>query len=202
MGEAAQPRRSRMQLWLLAGVFFAPLAVSFLLYYGSTWRPSGMTNHGRLIDPPRPLPEVALETADGAVTPADLLRRRWSLVYLGDGGCDARCRDTLVTMRQVRLALGEDMDRVQRIFLYSGSPGDREYFVNQHPGLIAVAVDGAGGRDLQAVFHTVDAPGLSVSDRIYVVDPLGNLMMSHSASGAGKELLEDLERLLKLSHIG
>jgi len=202
MGEAAQPRRSRMQLWLLAGVFFAPLAVSFLLYYGSAWRPSGMTNNGRLIDPPRPLPELVLETADGAGTTADLLRRRWSLVYLADGGCDTRCRETLVTMRQVRLALGEDMDRVQRILLYSGSPGDREYFASQHPGLIAVAVDGSGGRDLQAVFHAVDAAGSSVSDRIYVVDPLGNLMMSHSASGAGKGLLADLERLLKLSHIG
>ncbi len=37
---------------------------------------------------------------------------------------------------------------------------------------------------------------------LYIVDPLGNLMMRHDAAHTSKDLLTDLKKLLKLSHIG
>jgi hypothetical protein len=37
---------------------------------------------------------------------------------------------------------------------------------------------------------------------LFIVDPLGNLMMRHDASHTSKDLLSDLKKLLKLSHIG
>jgi hypothetical protein len=37
---------------------------------------------------------------------------------------------------------------------------------------------------------------------LFIVDPLGNLMMRHDASHTTKDLLSDLKKLLKLSHIG
>ncbi len=88
------PGRSRAQIWILIGVFFAPLALAFLLYYGSEgWRPPGNTNRGELISPPRPLPGV------------EAWRGKWTLVYIGDGRCDGGCRAALTLRRQTRLAL-------------------------------------------------------------------------------------------------
>ena len=56
----ATPQSNRRQMWLLVGLFFAPLAIAFILYYGvEGWRPHGSTNNGDLIEP-RPLPKVAL----------------------------------------------------------------------------------------------------------------------------------------------
>ena len=56
-------RRSRAQVWILLAVFFVPLALAFLLYYGSGgWRPPGSTNHGELISPPRPMPHEPSQT--------------------------------------------------------------------------------------------------------------------------------------------
>ena len=66
-------RRQRRYLIALALLFFAPLGLAFYLYYGPVgWRPAGRVNHGELIDPPRPLPALALPlvAADRSSLPA------------------------------------------------------------------------------------------------------------------------------------
>jgi hypothetical protein len=37
---------------------------------------------------------------------------------------------------------------------------------------------------------------------IYIVDPLGNLVFHYALDAAGKPVLQDLKRLLKVSQIG
>jgi hypothetical protein len=194
-------RRSRAQVWIVVALFFAPLALAFLLYYGgSGWRPPGSTNHGELISPPRPLPSVALPTPGGAPLAPETWHGKWTLLYVGDGRCDGRCRAALVLMRQTRLALNKDMTRVQRIFLATGTCCDRAYLDAEHPGLTLALADNDAGARLLAVFP--DAVP-ATDGAIYVVDPLGNLMMRHQPEPPPAEgLLEDLRKLLKLSHIG
>jgi hypothetical protein len=194
-------RRSRTQVWILLAVFFVPLALAFLLYYGSGgWRPPGSTNHGELISPPRPLPSVTLPTPGGAPLAPETWHGKWTLLYVGDGRCDGRCRAALVLMRQTRLALNADMTRVHRIFLATGHCCDQAYLGTEHPDLTVALADNEAGRQLLAVFP---APRPEQDDSIYVIDPLGNLMMRHAPEPPpAKGLLEDLRRLLKLSHIG
>jgi hypothetical protein len=176
---------SRRQIWILIALFFAPLALAFLLYYSGGWRPSGSTNKGELVSPPRPLPGISA------------WHGKWTLVYVGDGRCDERCRAALILTRQTRLALNADMTRVQRIFLATGNCCDRTYFAAEHPDLGVQQVDNEAGAALLGAFPDV------ASGSIYIVDPLGNLMMRHAPSaGLSKDLLEDLRKLLKLSHIG
>lgn len=194
-------RRSRTQVWILLAVFFVPLALAFLLYYGSGgWRPPGSTNHGELISPPRPLPSVTLPTPGGAPLPPQAWHGKWTLLYVGDGRCDGRCRAALVLMRQTRLALNADMTRVHRVFLATGNCCDQAYLGAEHPDLSVALADNDAGKQLLAVFPD---PRPETDDAIYVIDPLGNLMMRHVPEPPpAKGLLEDLRRLLKLSHIG
>ena len=193
--------RSRAQIWILVGVFFVPLALAFLLYYGGGgWRPPGSTNHGELISPPRPLPGVELPSLAGSALAADTWHGKWTLLYVGDGRCDGRCRAALVLMRQTRLALNADMSRVQRVFLATGHCCDRAYLDEQHPGLVVALADNPAGASLLA---TIPGAQPGTDGFIYIVDPLGNLMMRHApAAPPAKGLLEDLRKLLKLSHIG
>jgi cytochrome oxidase Cu insertion factor (SCO1/SenC/PrrC family) len=209
-------RRSRAQVWILLAVFFVPLALAFLLYYGTGgWRPPGSTNHGELISPPRPLPSVTLPTPSGAPLAPETWHGKWTLLYVGDGRCDGHCRAALTLMRQTRLALNADMSRVQRVFLATGNCCDRPYLAAEHPDLAVALADNDAGAQLLAAFpdaqHAAEAAGHSSQsaseDRsgtfIYVIDPLGNLMMRHVPQPPpAKGLLEDLRRLLKLSHIG
>jgi hypothetical protein len=181
----------------LAALFLLPLALAFYTYYATDWRPVGRVNHGALISPARPLPVVALPRAprtDGAA--GATLRGSWTLVYIGDAACDADCRAALLVMRQTRLALNNDMTRVARVFLATGNccadaAGGAE------AGLAVLDASGAAAAALLARF-----PAAERAHSIYVVDPLGNLMMSYDARVDPHGLLEDLRKLLRLSHIG
>lgn len=42
----------------------------------------------------------------------------------------------------------------------------------------------------------------AAKDRVYLIDPLGNIMMVYAPDSRPKGMLEDLKRLLGLSHVG
>jgi hypothetical protein len=194
----ARPKRGT--LLVLALLFFTPLLLAFVMYYGSGWRPAGRTNHGVLIEPARPLPQVALPqlaSTAAAAAAADVLIGKWSLVYVGAGDCDVDCRDTLYFMRQTHFGLANLIPRVQRVFLVSAVCCDREFLAHEQPGLITLNADGAAGAPLLAQF-----PPERRASTIFVVDPRGNLMMRYDAHEDPKGLRNDLKKLLALSHIG
>jgi hypothetical protein len=200
----AGQRRGRRQLLILAAIFFVPLAVAFWLYYGpSGWRPVGGTNQGDLVDPAVPLPAASLAQPYAARTAPEFLRGKWTIAYLGDGACDERCRQALYLSRQSRIALNKDMGRVQRVFLATGQCCDRAYLQAEHPDLVvAVIGDDAGSRALLAKFPALGGVPAAEAGRLWVVDPLGNLVLSYSEQAPDKALLTDVKKLLRLSHIG
>lgn len=197
---AGRPLRSRKQVYVLIGVFFAPLVLAFILYYGLGVRPSGSTNKGDLIHPAVPLPEVTLPGVADQHLPANFLRGKWSMVFIGDGACDNRCREALTLMRQTRLALNDDITRVQRVFLVTGNCCDSNYLDQEQRGLLLGRIDNPAGKTLLETFP--DGAQAGEPGRIYLVDPLGNLMMKYEPDAPQKALLDDLKKLLKLSHIG
>jgi hypothetical protein len=197
---SAHDRRQRRLLIGLALMFFAPLGVSFYLYYGhDTWHPGGRVNAGDLIEPPRPLPSLALPLQRSGETAADFLRRKWTLLYVEHGPCAERCRTSLYETRQVRLALDRDMDRVQRAFIADGDCCDFQFLREQHPDLLAIRLSPAAAPLLALLPRRGDDAD---AQRIYLIDPLGNLMMSYAPDAKPKGMLEDMKRLLRLSHIG
>lgn len=190
-------RRNLRTVGLLAALFFLPLLASFLMYYGSVWRPHSMTNHGELLQPVRPLPSVTLREASGAPAPANLFRDKWALVYAGDGACDSACRSSLYFMRQTRLSLNKDMTRVIRVFLATSRCCDMEFLQREHPGLIVIDATQSTARPLLDTLPQTDRPY-----SLFIVDPLGNLVMRYDTRDEPKGLLTDLKKLLRLSHIG
>lgn len=179
---------SRRMMLVLMLIFFAPLGLSFAMYYGWHWRPPGQTNHGTLIQPARELPTT------GA---AAVLSGKWSLVYLGAGDCDADCHASLYFMRQTQLGLGHEIPRVQRVFLVTAACCDRAFLEREHAGLITLNADGPDSAALVAQF-----PADQRASTLFIVDPKGNLMMRYDIHADPKGLHEDLVKLLTLSHIG
>lgn len=179
----AELARSRRMLLLMALVFFGPLLIATGLYYASGWRPVGRTNHGVLIEPPRPLA-------------GSLFHGKWSLVYVGAAGCDAACDRTLYYMRQTHLGLGRLYTRTQRVFLALGPCCDRT-LATRYPDLVTVD---ASSPDMVPLLQNFAADERATG--IFIVDPRGNLMMRYDAHDPPRGLLDDLKLLMGLSSIG
>jgi cytochrome oxidase Cu insertion factor (SCO1/SenC/PrrC family) len=202
--DLARQRRGRRQLLILASIFFVPLAVAFWLYYGAGgWAPHGSTNQGDLVNPAVPLPEATLMRPDGSAAAPGLLRGKWTIAFIGDGACDDRCRKALYLSRQTRIALNKDIDRVQRVFLATGPCCDNAFLATEHPDLTVVTLGAnPGSQSLLAAIPVYGGVPVERAGRLYLIDPLGNLVLSYPADAPDKALLTDVRKLLRLSHIG
>ena len=154
----------------------APLALGWLASE-ERWISGRGGNYGELLSP-QPLA--------GALAP---LRGKWVLVTLDPAACGARCERKLYIVRQVRRAQGKNAERVERLWLVSDGGAPR-------PELVA-ALDGSRIASADPALA-----GALPGDYIYLVDPLGNLMMRFPAEPEPKRMIQDLERLLKYSSFG
>lgn len=193
-GQAARSR-SRLVLVLIFALFLLPLAVAWVLNFSGNWVPSASGNHGILIEPVRPVELQGLVSLDGAAFDASQLEDDWTLVYLHAGVCDEACYDTLYKLRQVRLAQGKNIDRVQRLLLLSApaAPDWAREAQGHYPGMFIARPQQAEA----AALAPFPAPG-----RVYLIDPLGQLMMEYPLQAEPKGMIEDLERLLRISYVG
>jgi cytochrome oxidase Cu insertion factor (SCO1/SenC/PrrC family) len=204
----APDRRQRRVLIGLAVLFFAPLGLAFYLYYGhGTWHPGGRVNAGELVEPVRPLPSLALPLWDSGTADPNFLKGKWTFLYVASGPCAEACRTRLYDTRQVRLALDRDMNRVQRVFIADTGCCDAQFLHEQHPDLITIRAGEAAAPLLallpdRAGVTAAEGSGAAKTPRVYLIDPLGNLMMSYAADAKPKGMLEDMKRLLRLSSIG
>ena len=184
--------RSLRSLWLLVALVVTPVAASYLLYY--FWRPGHTVNYGELLEP-RPLPDPKLTLADGTPFQLSSLKGKWVLAIVDAAGCDAWCERKLLYIRQLRLTQGKEMDRVERAWLISDSATPRAEAVAAYQGTRLIRAAGSG---LLERFPARVAP----ADHIYVIDPLGNLMMRYPRDPDPQRMIKDLTRLLKASRIG
>lgn len=175
--------RGRAKLALIALACAAPVALAWLAYrYG--WAPGTTANYGELIAP-RPV----------WGSPLEALRGKWVLVSFDDPACDAYCERKLYVMRQVRRAQGVERDRIERLWVLTAPGAPRARLLAEFEGTRLAPV--ADARFAQQFPYD-----LRIADHIYLVDPLGNLMMRYPRDPDPGRLLKDLERLLKYSRAG
>ncbi len=173
-------------------VAVAPFVLAWAAYW--LWTPDRTMNHGELIDP-RHLPTATLMLRDGKPFRIDGHRGKWVLVQAASGTCAEPCRRQLYFMRQVRLAQGVDRDRIARVWLVTDEMQPPAEFASLYEGVDVVRA--AGSALLAALPAERDAV-----DHIYLVDPLGNLMLRFQRDPDPKAMVKDLQRLLKYSRIG
>ena len=186
---------SRLKLLGLMAAFAGPLLIAVVLFWGKDWFEFGSAAHGHLLAPGQTLHQVSAHYLAGPA-PAPLLDGRWLLISYGDGLCNLYCEADLFKMRQSRLAIGRDLARVRTVYLLAAhtaiSP-KLEQILSRHPALSVYALDAE-----QANYTAPDLnrPG------IYIVDPLGNIVIYYEASARSRALIKDLKHLLKVSKIG
>ena len=189
-------RSGRRQMLAVLLVCAAPVIASYFTYY--VLRPEGRRNFGELIDPQRAMPAQAqVASLDGTPQPLAQLRGQWLLVSVAPGACDDGCRSNLYLQRQLRETLGREKDRMDWVWLVTDDAAPPPDIA---PALAQATVLRIDPATLAA--WLAPAPGHSLPEHLYVVDPMGNWMMRFppklDRSGAGKAK-RDLERLLRAS---
>jgi len=206
MTRSEAPQGAVRSRWTLVGVgflFVLPVLLAWAAFQTQDLWWSGATgNYGELITPARPVQLVGLKDFDREPVDGSLLRGRWTLVILAAELGDASCRQSLYTTRQVRAALEKDQGRVQRLLVLEKLPAStvRNELGRIDPGLIVTI---APGESLARIRRELSPGSGSVEEgSVYLIDPLGNLMMRYPVGADGKLMLKDLRRLLKVSQIG
>ena len=184
-------------LYLLLAVCVAPVIASYTAYY--LLPPSGRTNYGALIEPQRPLPALTLRQLDGTAVDAASLRGSWLMVQVDGGDCEAACQKKLWQMRQVRLTTGKDADRVQRVWLIVDEAPLATLVMREYDGTLFLR---ARADELDAFMPLPAEPGAGLADSIWLIDPLGNLMLRWPKDADPSRMKKDLIKLLKTSGIG
>lgn len=189
--------KGRLQLILLVLVFALPVVAVVVLHWAD-WRPSGKS-YGELIKPPRTLNFPVLNTARHQPFTAAEWQGKWHMVYVSGRNCAASCRKDIHTMRQLHASLAKEIERLQRVWLIDGKIAQEEIDPVQHeyPDLVILPEASA----LIVQFNLQNVPAAD-SGRIYLVDPLGHLIMNYPQNTDPYRMRKDLMRLLAYSWAG
>ena len=176
--------RGRGQLIGLFGVAALSLLGAYLLFVVAdeegVW---GTTNRGQFVQPPVTSDEVELSDGRGRAFALDEV---WWLWVVEPGACEQPCQHALRQLRQLHVLLNKDAIRIRRAFLSSADGiGLSEQWLTEYPQLLRLT------------------GSMSKLNRgVYIVDPIGNLVLWYPLDDAGSPVLDDLKRLLKVSQIG
>jgi hypothetical protein len=187
-GRRTTSARNKRLLALLAAIAVAPVVLSYLAYYA--WPREARVNYGTLL-PPQQLSPIAGTGLDGVPFDVGAFRGRWVVLYAAPGECAGRCASALYASRQARTIQNAERERVVRVWLVTGDARPGPALVAQHPDLAIVHVNDRALAQLP-----------QGSDRIYVIDPLGNFVLAWPSKPDIKAMAKDLARLLRASSIG
>ena len=186
------PRSGRIKLLAIAALCLAPFIAALIAYY--YWHPQGGMNYGELISP-RTLSDPPLRHLDRHAFKLSELRGKWILLQLDQADCAADCQAKLYDMRQVRLAQGRDMERVERVWLILDDAPLETKLMREYDGTRMLR---AAGSPIVAEFP----PAGEARNHIYLIDPHGNLMLRFPKNADPRRMHKDLARLLRASRIG
>jgi hypothetical protein len=197
VGAAASHWRRYRILYLVLAVCAAPVLASYYLYYVAP--PAGRTNYGELVQPQRPLPPLALRALDGAPFDTAVLRGHWVMLHVDSGQCGDTCQRKLWNMRQVRLATGKERDRIERLFLITDDTPLTTMLLREYEGTRFVRAERA---ELARFLELPQIGGTRLEDHVWLIDPLGNLMLRWPPAADPNRMKRDMERLLRASRVG
>lgn len=187
---------------LLMLLFVFPVVLATLLYL-TGWRPSSIGNHGELIQPARQLGGATLHTLDGKPANFGELRGKWIMVHIGPSSCPADCMKSIYYMRQVHAAQAKEIGRVQRVFIATdiGAADALKVKLADYPEMWVWTGEKKALAEVLQSFG-IDAGQSAQQQGVYLVDPLGNLIMRYPPGMDPGGMLKDLTRLLKYSWVG
>ena len=188
MSEAKTPvsrRKGRLQLLLIVLGVIGPMILATGMYKLQFWVPEGRSYHGELIGNGQTRADLGVQAQED----------RWQLLVTAPRECSVDCQQLVYLARQIQIGLGRDAGRASHA-LAAAQPLNSDYdakLTREYPQLQRYPLD-------LTRFNTIS--GDKAVPQLWIIDPHGNLVLRYDPTVKGKDLLNDLRHLLKLSNIG
>jgi hypothetical protein len=198
-------KRTLKPLIMVLLLSLSPVVAAVLVYFNPEWRPEGNTNYGQLVEPQRPMPsaqELPLTSLDGQPFDIKSLKGQWLLVTADSGGCDDECAKKLFILRNTHAMNGKNVDRISRVWFVTDDKPIPQKVLDAYVGTVIVRADPATlARYLPVPLGQLEtAEGLA--NNMWIIDPLGNLILQYPRETDPLELRKDIGKLLHSSRIG
>ncbi|KPA89722.1 hypothetical protein PF66_03575 [Pseudomonas asplenii] len=177
--------RGRWQLILIVLMVIGPMLLATGMYKLQFWVPEGRSYHGELIGNGQGRADLGIRAEE----------TRWQLLVTAPQACSVDCQQLVYLARQIHIGLGRDASRASHA-LATAQPLADDYAAKlqrEYPQLQRYALD------LPAYTRQIRG---AAGPQLWIIDPHGNLVLRYDARVKGKDLLNDLRQLLKLSNIG
>ncbi|GMR06440.1 MAG: cytochrome c oxidase subunit I [Gammaproteobacteria bacterium] len=191
-----QGKKNPYTIWFVVLAFVAPVALAYLMFfYGNI---TSFSNHGEILSPVVDITTLKLKDEKGKIIPEKALRYKWRLISFVDENCDESCNARLYDVRQIHKALGKNQHRVLRVIVHLKPPVEEltRLIKKEYPNALIMY-----GDEKVITSALGDSAGIH-ENVIYIMDPMGNIMMRFTQDQTKKDFLKDLGRLLKVSQIG
>ena len=193
MSEAKTPvsrRKGRLQLLLIVLGVIGPMILATGMYKLQFWVPEGRSYHGELIGNGQTRADLGVQAQED----------RWQILVTAPKECSVDCQQLVYLARQIQIGLGRDAGRASHA-LAAAQPLSSEYdakLTREYPQLQRYPLDLASF----SAFNKTAGTGDKTAPQLWIIDPHGNLVLRYDPTVKGKDLLNDLRHLLKLSNIG
>lgn len=202
MSEEVKNNKSKIILILVIVAFLSPVVLSYVVFnYTDVVEKRGTSNHGDLITPPRPIEDLVMIDP---INPdrKESLHGKWSMVFV-TGTCGEICMENVYRMRQIHLMMDKHSLRVQKVlFLTTQQASELSSQLIDYAGQQVINTDLINTSELLDKFRLLSSDDPLTQHRIYIIDPLGNLMMKFEPGANPRDIMTDLKKLLRASRIG
>ncbi|CDM22881.1 Probable transmembrane protein [Castellaniella defragrans 65Phen] len=203
MTTATARRRSIRPLIAILLVSLAPLVFALLAYYVPSLglRPGTRTHYGQLIEPQRPIPgDLDLRDAQGRPYDLNRLKGQWLLISTGPGACPESCVRGLFVLRNSHASQGKEVDRLERVWFITDDAPPAAVVGEAYAGTHVLRADPA--RLAAWLAPEAADPAAALAQGLWIVDPLGHLMMRFPDAQQPEAVRDDIRTLLRNSRIG
>lgn len=190
-----------LTLVAIAIIFVAPIATSYYLN-AIGWQSDKTRNRGHLLPSPVPMADKAFTLADNSILSLKTLKHTWALLYVGGQSCDQQCLKRIDELKRVHIALGKNQKRVQLLYLdSSASAAMAGRLKENNPGFKVLNNPKASVLSWKTQLDGVTT-GMSATGMIFIIDPLGNIIMYYLPDEDAIGIRKDMGRLLHVSRVG
>jgi hypothetical protein len=203
-------RRNRTVVVTIFLISLAPILAALVFYLNPQWWPESGSNYGQLIEPQRDVPEAAvlpLATLDGQPFDLRSLKGKWLLAAVDGGACPESCVRKLFIIRNTHASQGKNVERLARVWFITDDAPVPANVLDAYRGTIMVR-----GRpeqlarfllgDSAATPATGQANAAALQGPMWVIDPLGHLMLQFPSEADPVKVRTDVSRLVYNSRIG